>query len=68
MPNTLTEFSIKAVTEGIDAVGEVTIRIQPHNGDREHIINPQTGEIVRAHLLAATAPAPISSSPAPAPT
>ncbi len=28
-PNELTEFSIKAVTEGIDAVGEVTIRIEP---------------------------------------
>jgi 2-isopropylmalate synthase len=31
-PNVLTEFSIKAVTEGIDAVGEVTIRIEPTNG------------------------------------
>jgi 2-isopropylmalate synthase len=28
-PNVLTEFSIKAVTEGIDAVGEVTIRVEP---------------------------------------
>ena len=42
--NTLTEFSIKAVTEGIDAVGEVTIRIQPHNGDRDEVFNPQTGQ------------------------
>jgi 2-isopropylmalate synthase len=41
--NTLTEFSIKAVTEGIDAVGEVTIRIQPHNGDPDSPFNPQTG-------------------------
>jgi 2-isopropylmalate synthase len=42
--NTLTEFSIKAVTEGIDAVGEVTIRIQPHNGENNHgAFNPQTG-------------------------
>lgn len=33
VPNELTEFSIKAVTEGIDAVGEVTIRIEPtHEG------------------------------------
>ncbi len=34
-PNKLIEFSIKAVTEGIDAVGEVTIRIEaelPHDG------------------------------------
>jgi len=28
VPNRLIEFSIKAVTEGIDAVGEVTIRIE----------------------------------------
>ncbi|MFQ5987934.1 MAG: alpha-isopropylmalate synthase regulatory domain-containing protein, partial [Dehalococcoidia bacterium] len=27
-PNVLTEFSINAVTEGIDAIGEVTIRIE----------------------------------------
>ena len=28
VPNTLTEFSVQAVTEGIDAVGEVSIRIE----------------------------------------
>ncbi len=27
VPNTLTEFSVKSVTEGIDAIGEVVIRI-----------------------------------------
>jgi 2-isopropylmalate synthase len=27
-PNTLTEFSVKSVTEGIDAIGEVLIRIE----------------------------------------
>jgi 2-isopropylmalate synthase len=35
-PNVLTEFSIKAITEGIDAVGDVTIRIeeeQTNNGN-----------------------------------
>jgi len=31
IPNELTEFSIKAITEGIDAQGEVTVRIQ-HEG------------------------------------
>jgi 2-isopropylmalate synthase len=41
--NTLTEFSVKAVTEGIDAVGEVTIRIQPDNGGSDQPFNPQTG-------------------------
>ena len=42
-PNTLTEFSINAVTEGIDAQAEATVRIQPHNGSAEHSVNPQTG-------------------------
>ena len=28
VPNTLTEFSVKSITEGIDAIGEVTIRIE----------------------------------------
>ncbi|MFW6126202.1 MAG: 2-isopropylmalate synthase [Chloroflexota bacterium] len=28
VPNTLTEFSVKSVTEGIDALGEVTIRVE----------------------------------------
>jgi 2-isopropylmalate synthase len=36
-PNKLTEFSIHAVTEGIDAIGEVTVRIQ--NGDGEHVLH-----------------------------
>jgi 2-isopropylmalate synthase len=46
VPNTLTEFSVKSVTEGIDAVGEVTIRIQPDNGDNNHGFNPQTGQSI----------------------
>jgi 2-isopropylmalate synthase len=32
-PNTLLEFSVHAVTEGIDALGEVTVRIQAQNTD-----------------------------------
>ena len=28
VPNTLTEFNVNAVTEGIDALGTVTIRIE----------------------------------------
>jgi len=28
VPNVLTEFSVKSVTEGIDAIGEVLIRIE----------------------------------------
>jgi 2-isopropylmalate synthase len=32
-PNTLLEFSVHAVTEGIDALGEVTVRIQDQAGE-----------------------------------
>ena len=31
-PNTLLEFAIHAITEGLDALGEVTVRIEGHNG------------------------------------
>jgi len=43
VPNVLTEFIVQAVTEGIDALGEVTIRIEPENGERDYATNPQTG-------------------------
>jgi 2-isopropylmalate synthase len=42
--STLTEFSINAVTEGLDAQAEATIRIQPDNGDSEYGLNPQTNQ------------------------
>ncbi len=32
VPNTLLEFNIHAITEGIDALGEVTVRIQSKDG------------------------------------
>jgi 2-isopropylmalate synthase len=41
-PNELTEFSVQAVTEGIDAVGRVTIRIQadePVNGGARRVFS-----------------------------
>lgn len=41
--NRLTEFSINAVTEGLDAVAEATIRIQPDNGTG-FTVNPQTNQ------------------------
>jgi len=44
VPNVLTEFIVQAVTEGIDALGEVTIRIEPENGQRDYSTNPQTGQ------------------------
>src|SRR5215207_1241627 len=31
-PNTLLEFNVHAITEGIDALGEVTVRVQGENG------------------------------------
>ncbi|MCB0193102.1 MAG: 2-isopropylmalate synthase [Anaerolineae bacterium] len=49
VPNVLTEFVVQAVTEGIDAIGEVTIRVQPENG-QGFTTNPQTGaQIVRTY-------------------
>lgn len=44
--NQLMEFSINAVTEGMDAQAETTIRIQPMNGDSQIGLNPQTGETI----------------------
>jgi 2-isopropylmalate synthase len=38
-PATLLEFSVHAVTEGIDALGEVTVRIQGKNGS--HTVDAQ---------------------------
>jgi 2-isopropylmalate synthase len=40
VPNTLLEFNIHAITEGIDALGEVTVRIQ--NKDGHHTMDAQT--------------------------
>jgi 2-isopropylmalate synthase len=44
-PNTLLEFSINAVTEGIDALGEVTVRLRPKNGSVLQRTSPQSGRI-----------------------
>jgi 2-isopropylmalate synthase len=41
MPNTLVEFNIHAVTEGIDAIGEVTVRLQAENGSATKRTSPQ---------------------------
>jgi 2-isopropylmalate synthase len=43
VPNTLVEFSINAVTEGIDAIGEVTVRLEPKNGSIPQRTSPQSG-------------------------
>ncbi|MDY6907375.1 MAG: 2-isopropylmalate synthase [Chloroflexota bacterium] len=54
VPNTLTEFSVKAVTEGIDALGEVTIRIE--SGDRTY-----TGRGANTDIIVASAKAYINA-------
>lgn len=43
-PNTLLEFNVHAVTEGIDAIGEVTVRLQADNGSIPHRTSPQNGK------------------------
>jgi 2-isopropylmalate synthase len=40
VPNTLLEFNIHAITAGIDALGEVTVRIQARNG--QHTMDAQS--------------------------
>jgi 2-isopropylmalate synthase len=41
--NTLVEFNIHAVTEGIDAMGEVTVRLEAEDGPSLHRTSPQNG-------------------------
>ncbi len=41
VPNTLLEFNVHAVTEGIDAIGEVTVRLQAENGAVPKRTSPQ---------------------------
>jgi 2-isopropylmalate synthase len=42
-PNLLQEYSVRAVTEGIDAMGEVTVRLQAENGSAQTRMSPQSG-------------------------
>ena len=44
-PNTLLEFAVRAVTEGIDAIGEVTVRLEAENGEVHRRTSPQSGKI-----------------------
>lgn len=41
VPNTLVEYAVRAVTDGIDAIGEVTVRVIPMDGQMR--TSPQTG-------------------------
>lgn len=50
LPCTLLEYSVSSVTRGIDALGEVSVRIQPEQSPAsvQQRINPQHGESARA--------------------
>jgi len=54
LPNELIEFSVKSVTEGIDAMGEVTIRVR--HGDRTY-----SGHAASTDIIVASARAYISA-------
>jgi len=43
IPNTLVEFSVNAITEGIDALGEVTVRLQSETSEVMERTSPQNG-------------------------
>lgn len=45
VPNVLLEFNIHAITEGIDALGEVTVRLQAVNGNIPERTSPQNGAV-----------------------
>ncbi|MGB9640773.1 MAG: 2-isopropylmalate synthase [Anaerolineales bacterium] len=45
MPNTLLEFNVHAVTEGIDALGEVTVRLQANDNQLPERASPQNGRM-----------------------
>lgn len=45
VPNTLVEFNVHAVTEGIDAMGEVAVRLQADNGSIPQRTSPQNGQV-----------------------
>jgi 2-isopropylmalate synthase len=44
-PNTLEEFSIRAITEGIDAIGEVTVRLESREENRVPRQMAQNGRV-----------------------
>jgi 2-isopropylmalate synthase len=49
-PNTLVEFNVHAVTEGIDALGEVTVRLKADNGSIPQRTSPQN-DLTRARTF-----------------
>jgi 2-isopropylmalate synthase len=74
LQNRLTEFSVKSVTEGIDAQGEVTIRIEADGGsyigraaDTDILVASARAYMhaLNRYLAHATSAAPASGPPAP---
>jgi 2-isopropylmalate synthase len=66
MPNTLREYSVNAITEGIDAIGEVSVRLQADNGNipqrklpEQNVSRPRTfgGHGVDTDVIVASAKA-----------
>jgi 2-isopropylmalate synthase len=51
-PNVLVEYSVHSVTEGIDALGEVTVRISPENSKRTFGGYGADGDIIVASVKA----------------
>lgn len=49
-PNTLLEFAVHAITEGIDALGEVTVRIQGTNGNQPPLVSPLNAQMETEHV------------------
>jgi 2-isopropylmalate synthase len=46
VPTVLLEYAVRAVTEGIDAIGEVTVRLRGRNGGVDMRTSPQSGRPV----------------------
>ena len=44
IPNTLLEYAVHAVTDGIDALGEVNVRLEVGNGSAQERLDPQSGQ------------------------
>lgn len=70
-PNTLLEYSVNAITEGIDAIGEVSVRLEADNGSipkrkspqHKNFLQPRTfgGHGVDTDIIVASAKAYLSA-------
>lgn len=61
LPNSLLEFVVHAVTEGIDALGEVTVRIQAEGGPTESQPHTYGGYGADSDIVVASAKAYLSA-------